>query len=200
MKVYQVEVGVLLNETDEEYSNYNIVYDKKYGYYNENVWFCKTFESAKDSALIYVNKGVEKTYAIISEIESFDETEHDIECGVIVDNIERNDISCEFVSFSQDYVVKSFKKESGKIVEDFIEKEENNYLKWKDLRNAVSNYILIDYNTKEEIKEKITLNKDESISDYCVVNVSSKLNYRTFNNSVNDLRVESVVVIELLKN
>lgn len=85
-------------------------------------------------------------------------------------------------------------------VEDFIEKEENNYLKWKDLRNAVSNYILIDYNTKEEIKEKITLNKDESISDYYVVSVSSKLNYRTFNNSVNDLRVESVVVIELLKN
>lgn len=86
------------------------------------------------------------------------------------------------------------------MVEDFIEKEENNYLKWKDLRNVVSNYILIDYNTKEEIKEKLTLNKDESISDYCVVNVSSKLNYKSFNNSVNDLRVESVVVIELLKN
>lgn len=84
--------------------------------------------------------------------------------------------------------------------EKIIEKEENNYLKWKDLRNVVSNYILIDYNTKEEIKEKITLNKDESISDYYVVNISSKLNYRTFNNSVNDLRVESVVVIELLKN
>lgn len=84
--------------------------------------------------------------------------------------------------------------------EEIIEKEENNYLKWKDLRNVVSNYILIDYNTKEEIKEKPTLNKDESISDYQVVNISSKLNYKTFNNSVNDLRVESVVVIELLKN
>lgn len=84
--------------------------------------------------------------------------------------------------------------------EEIIEKEENNYLKWKDLRNVVSNYILIDYNTKEEIKEKPTLNKDKSISDYCVVNVSSELNYKSFNKNRSDLRVSSFVVIELLKN
>ena len=121
MKVYQVEVGVLLNEHDKEYGSYNIVYDEKYGYYNENLWFCKTYDEAKETALRYVNNGVEKTYAIISYINDFDEQDFEInEYGNIIDKETGYDLDSEFTNYNLDYVVKSYKKENGKIVEDFV--------------------------------------------------------------------------------
>lgn len=121
MKLYQVEVGVLLNESDEEYESYNVAYDEKDGYYNENLWFCKTYEEAKESALEYVENGVEKTYAIISNINEVDEQEYDInEYGNIIDKETGYDFDSEFVDYSLESVVKSYKKENGKIVEDFV--------------------------------------------------------------------------------
>lgn len=36
MKVYLVDVGVLLSKEHEEFEKYAIVYDKRYGYYDED--------------------------------------------------------------------------------------------------------------------------------------------------------------------
>ena len=123
MKVYQVEVGVLLNENDEktELYNYNIVFDKKYGYYNENLWFCKTLEKAKESALKYVKSGVEKTYGIISEIDIDNEDVYISLNGNIIDKDSGYDLDSEFCDYSLDLVVKSYAKMEKGIVEDFID-------------------------------------------------------------------------------
>ena len=36
MKVYFIEVGVLIKNHEEEFDKYNIVYDHLYGYYDED--------------------------------------------------------------------------------------------------------------------------------------------------------------------
>lgn len=121
MKVYQVEVGVLLNENNEDYESYNIVYDKKYGYYNENIWFCKTLEKAKESALEYVKNGVEKTYGVISEIDIDNENVYISLNGNIIDKDSGYDLDSEFCDYSLDLVVKSYAKMEKEIIEDFID-------------------------------------------------------------------------------
>lgn len=121
MKVYQVEVGVLLNENDEEYGSYNIAYDEKYGYYNENLWFCKTYEEAKESALKYVKSGVERTYGVISEIDIDNEDVYISLNGNIIDKDSGYDLDSEFCDYSLDLVVKSYAKMEKGIIEDFID-------------------------------------------------------------------------------
>ena len=55
--IYKIEVGVLLTEDEEceDYDCYNDVYDKQYGYYDENV----TFELDYNKALDRTNKLLE---------------------------------------------------------------------------------------------------------------------------------------------
>ena len=68
--IYKIEVGVLLakDEEHEDYDCYNNVYDKQYGYYDENVVFELDYMQAVEYAKNYVNNGVNGTYAIVSKI------------------------------------------------------------------------------------------------------------------------------------
>lgn len=68
-----LEVGVLLTENDEEFENHNQIYkrngeDSKYGYYDEDraVYTEVEFNEAVEQARRYVEKGVDMTYAIIT--------------------------------------------------------------------------------------------------------------------------------------
>ena len=65
--VYMLEVGVLLDESHPEFDSYNIVYDKLWGYYNENNIFFFEKEKAMNYADAYVSSGVDFTYAIIQK-------------------------------------------------------------------------------------------------------------------------------------
>ena len=69
--IYKIEVGVLWtkDEEHEDYDCYNNVYDKQYGYYDENVAFELDYNKALDYAKYYVENGVNGTYAIISKID-----------------------------------------------------------------------------------------------------------------------------------
>lgn len=67
-KLYKVEVGVLLKKDNPEYEYYSHVYDKKHGFYDENVVFFTNSAQASEFALSYVMKGVVRTYAIVSEL------------------------------------------------------------------------------------------------------------------------------------
>ena len=64
--IYKIEVGVLWtkDEEHEDYDCYNNVYDKQYGYYDENVVFELDYNKALDYAKYYVENGVNGTYAI----------------------------------------------------------------------------------------------------------------------------------------
>ena len=51
MKVFLVEVGILLDETDKEFDAYSTVYDKKHGYFDENTIPKTVLNNAKEIRL-----------------------------------------------------------------------------------------------------------------------------------------------------
>ena len=107
-KVYQVEVGVLLDKTDPEYQSYNTAFGGKYSYYNENIWFTFSKKEALKTAKEYVDKGVDGTYGIISYVGQCGK-EYKIENGNIVDE-EGYDCSNEFTDWSEESVIKMYAK------------------------------------------------------------------------------------------
>ena len=69
IKLYKVEVGVLLKKDNHEYKIYSQAYDKQHGYYDENVVFFRNKKNAKEYLKNYVFFGVVGTYGILSELE-----------------------------------------------------------------------------------------------------------------------------------
>ena len=124
--IYQVEVGVLLKKDHPEYECYKTAFDRTYSYYNEGIWFCETLEEAKKSALDYVNAGVERTYAVISEINDFDDQEYEIINGTICYKVcyknYEEECSEEFTDYSLEVVIYSACKLNNTTTVDFINK------------------------------------------------------------------------------
>ena len=120
--IYQVEVGVLLEKDDPEYECYKTAFGNTYSYYNENIWFCESLEEAKQSALDYVNAGVERTYAVISKISDFEDQEYKILNGTICYKEDEEDCSEEFTDYSLEAVIYSACKLNNTTTLDFINK------------------------------------------------------------------------------
>ena len=95
--IYKIEVGVLLDEDNNEYNCYSQVYDKQHAFYDENVAFEIDYNLALKYANDYVNNGVNGTYAIINRLEYesdvVDDTMYMVNCiiggGYIDDYIDR---------------------------------------------------------------------------------------------------------------
>ena len=100
IKLYKVEVGVLLKKDNNDYETYSQAYDKQHGYYDENVIFFRNKKNAKEYIKNYVFFGVVGTYGILSEL-VYDQNEigytdedtkrilKDIdECGIFEDYID----------------------------------------------------------------------------------------------------------------
>lgn len=68
IKLYKVEVGVLLKKEHPDYADYAQVYDKQHAYYDENVVFFRNKKNAKEYLKNYVFFGVVGTYGILSEL------------------------------------------------------------------------------------------------------------------------------------
>lgn len=115
-KVYQVEVGVLLNKEHPEYDAYSQVWDHKNAYYDEEFTFCKKIEEAKDYIDNYLIAGVKNTYGILSEIyideESYKYIENEVE-----EQIWNMDYNVENVIYS------AYKNEEDVIIENFVDNE-----------------------------------------------------------------------------
>ena len=71
---YYIEMGVLVmsNEDPELFNQYHNVFNKKYGFFDEDRYSVSVLEEAKADAFEYVKNGVEKTYAIITEGNGYD--------------------------------------------------------------------------------------------------------------------------------
>lgn len=111
MKAYLLDAGVLLSKDHEEYTNY-AVYDRAYGYYDEDQFYLLTKEEAIDQARAYVEMGVDNTYAVVSD--------------TIVnktDNIKEACVYDEDHDFTLENVVFSIAKINGIVVENFLKKE-----------------------------------------------------------------------------
>jgi len=115
-----IEVGVLLDSSDEEFDAYSINNPNlPYGFYDENQYVEKesSLEKARKEVLSYVENGVEGTYGIISsqfpardEEECYRLTLGDLECQLDYNYFkEKKDI------------VYSVCKKDGKIVVGFLE-------------------------------------------------------------------------------
>lgn len=107
MKAYLLDEGILLTKNDSEFESYNCVYDKKYGYYDEEQSYIKILNEAIKEAKNYVENGVENTYAIVSNTTLDDDT--DI-----------NDCPAECEEYIVDNVVFSIAKINGTIIENFL--------------------------------------------------------------------------------
>lgn len=105
MNTYLLEVGVLLTEADDEFESYSSVYNKEYGFYDEDQHYirkkCKAITEAKE----YVNKGVNNSYAILSR-------------SIVPDRYGSGPVLKE--SYSIDDVIYSVAKLNDEIVENFL--------------------------------------------------------------------------------
>lgn len=124
--VYNLEVGVLLDESHEDYDYYASAYDKKHSYYDESYMNGFDFEALKSEGLSYIEAGVKNTYAIITKIvlnkswfgDSWEDIEEEIkENGFIEESVavlDGEQFKAENVVFS------AFKNSDGEIVENFV--------------------------------------------------------------------------------
>lgn len=113
-KVYQVEVGVLLDKDDPEYECYSQVWDHSNGFFDEDNMVCKTIKEAKEFLNYYIKNGVTHTYGIISELDINEE-----EYKVMKEQIEE-------LCYEMDYDVKcviysAYKNDKDEIIENFVD-------------------------------------------------------------------------------
>lgn len=106
---YLIDVGVLLSKDHPDYEGYNMVYDRKYGYFDENQFYEVDKNRAIDYVTQYVNEGVDKTYGVVlKEVLQEDYSDGDI-YELEVDN-----------DYHIDDIIFSMAKINGKIEENFI--------------------------------------------------------------------------------
>lgn len=109
MVAYLVEVGVLIDKTNEDYETYSNAYDKQRGYYDENQYYKKDKESAINDVKEYVKNGVENTYGVVSETQLNDD---------LINLLD--EIPVENESYEVEDVLYSSAKIDGKIEENII--------------------------------------------------------------------------------
>lgn len=107
MQAYVVDVGILLSKNNKEFDFYSTVYDKQYGYFDENQFYIQKSEKAIDFVNKYVKEGVDNTYGVISQTTLPDDF-----------NFEDSEFGPE--KYLLEDVVYSIAKIDGKIVESFI--------------------------------------------------------------------------------
>ena len=133
-KVYLLDMGVLLQEGNEQFNDYANVYDKKFGYYDELQEYRPLNEAGNviREAVDYVKNGVPNTYAVVSV------TELDPEIINSVENI-TDEINVEGEGYDKSDVV--FSIYSGKDGELFINFVEGQNQKCVDLEMFANDYI-----------------------------------------------------------
>ena len=109
MKVYLCDTGILLSPEDPEFKIYANVYDKKHGFYDEDMTCFPDIKKAITYAKEYVKNGVDNTYAVVSE-------QDNTSGETLADFIEKFDVD-EF-DYDIENVVFSARKTDGKIEEN----------------------------------------------------------------------------------
>lgn len=106
-EAFLVDQGVLLSEGDPYFEEYAVVYDEKYGYEDEGQYYLKDKQKAIKDAKEYVEKGVEKTYAVVSKTKL--PVNFDFDEGYVEDE-----------KYLLEDVIYSAAKFNGEVVENFL--------------------------------------------------------------------------------
>lgn len=119
-KAYLVDEGTLLEKSDQEYANY-AVYDKEYGYYDDDQYFTADLEKAKQACMKYVATSGDWAYGVITEqhvtddqlsrIRQYDRTQ-DVDGRVELTKVDPD--------YTLDRVVFSVCRKQGVVIQDFI--------------------------------------------------------------------------------
>ena len=104
------EVGVLLDKNHSEFDFYSNSWNHEYGFYNENNILYQSETEARKYAKEYVSKGVDNTYAIVS---------NEGEC-VWEEPFDDGDLSITAGYFDASDILYCVAKINGKIIENFL--------------------------------------------------------------------------------
>lgn len=113
-KIFQVEVGVLLNRKNPEYECYNSVWDNNNGYYNED-FFCSVNEKEAKAFLDkYLKSGTINTYGILVKNFVGEEEFKEIASG--------EDDGFDYMNYSINNIIYSaYKNDNNEIITNFID-------------------------------------------------------------------------------
>lgn len=145
MNAFLVDTGVLLEKDYPHYYAYAAAYDHLNGYYDENQYYETNIFKAVTEAKEYVEKGVDKTYAVVSKV-SIAYLDDDCKYTPI------NEIPVEEERYLVEDIVYSVAKINGQIVEKFIKGQTDNFDISKLMINKVSHncYEIISQEGKTE--------------------------------------------------
>lgn len=127
---YCLDVGVLLSPEDEFFECYEAYDNDKYGFYDENqiAYLAKDKEDAISYGKAYVKKGVEGTYAVLTD-------QGECENG---NNGDFDDGCIEDFEYKHENVIYSVAKINGRIVENFLN-EDRAVLGWREITENKTN-------------------------------------------------------------
>lgn len=121
-KAYLVDEGTLLEKSDQEYANY-AVYDKEYGYYDDDQYFTADLEKAKQACMKYVESG-DWVYGIITEQQvTDDQLSRIMQYDQTQDTDDRVGLAKVDSDHTTDSVVFSVCRKQGVVIQDFIKKK-----------------------------------------------------------------------------
>ena len=135
--LFRLEVGVLLKKNDPEYKDYNCVYTKRHGFFDENQSIYLDYAEAKKEADEYIKNGVNGTYAVISsdglyDISGLYEDEGEIQSML-------NEQYCTQISYARicmDY----FAYRNNKKIKTIIDRRSYNEKKYRNNRHNRRRY------------------------------------------------------------
>lgn len=112
MKAYLVDIGRLIKPGEKEFEQYSIVYDKKYGYYDENQYYTKDLYQAMKKVMNYLDS--HRKYGIVTEQELPDSVLQDEGVNSLVEVPVQN---CDYRIES---IVFSAANRNGQIYQNFV--------------------------------------------------------------------------------
>ena len=121
MRVYLVEIGILLDENHKDFTSYNTVYDEKHGYYDEGQFYMANEKDAINYIKDYVKSGVPNTYGIVSISELDDKL---LDKYNSLEDMLEDVFPVEHEMYLLDNVRYSLAKMDGEIVENFLDDKE----------------------------------------------------------------------------
>lgn len=131
MKAYLVDVGKLLTPNDNNYNKYNNIYDKKYDYSDEKLYYLKYLDDAVKDVRKYVQID-NMNYGVISKVDVPDD--FDFKHKPIISTVDQDE------EFLIQNVVYSIAQIDNNIVDDFMYKNTLKGLEClKDLEIYITN-------------------------------------------------------------
>lgn len=123
-EIYLVDLGVLMSKDCQDYESYNVVYDKKHGYFDEVQFMTTNKEFAINETNKYVKDGVINTYGVITTQKIEEDSLYEEILELEKDNPYQELLDWSYCEYEVENVVYDIYKNDEKIIiENFIERE-----------------------------------------------------------------------------